>query len=172
MTRETLAWIIGAVAIGLWLALSVAVVTGEIRILHSATAGPLIESIETAEGFRGSPYMDSAGNPTVGFGTKLPLTEAEGRLLLVHRLELAESCIATHWKPWRVAGRMVRDVLAQMVYQLGCGHLIHFDHMLDALAHQDYRAAHRFGLDSIWARHFPKRASRVLAPLLTKETSR
>ena len=166
MTRESIGWVIAAFAVGLWLAMCAGIIVGEIRIVHSAQANSLVERLSQAEGFRGDPYDDTRGNPTLGYGTKLPITKAEGRLLLVHRLELAQRCIAAHWKPWRAAGGVVRDVLSQMVYQLGCGHLIEFDDMLGALARKDYAEAHRFGLQSVWARDFPTRAQRVLAPLL------
>ena len=45
-----------------------------------------VPAIMAAEGFRGQPYDDTRGNPTIGYGTKLPLTRAEGELLLRHRL--------------------------------------------------------------------------------------
>ena len=45
-----------------------------------------VPAIKEAEGFRGEPYDDTRGNPTIGYGTKLPLTEAEGELLLRYRL--------------------------------------------------------------------------------------
>ena len=46
----------------------------------------VVDSIKIDEGFRGMPYDDSRGVPTLGFGTRLPITRAEGELLLKHRL--------------------------------------------------------------------------------------
>ena len=41
----------------------------------------LLEHIKLEEGFRGEPYTDTEGYPTIGYGTKLPLTQKEADLL-------------------------------------------------------------------------------------------
>ena len=69
--------------------------------IHARAADPIdsaVPAIKEAEGFRGEPYDDTTGNPTIGYGTKLPLTEAEGELLLRYRLGPGDlRCIAHGW---------------------------------------------------------------------------
>ena len=105
---------------------------------------------------------------SIGFGTRLPITAAEARLLLVHRLEIAQRCIAAHWPPWKTASAAARGVLSEMAYQIGCEGTLEFHTMLAALARHDYPAAHAAGLRSDWARQTPQRARRVLGRLLVK----
>ena len=75
-----------------------------VRVQGEAEADPIdaaVPAIMEAEGFRGEPYDDTTGNPTIGYGTKLPLTEAEGELLLRHRLAAELKCIADGWQGGR-----------------------------------------------------------------------
>ena len=46
----------------------------------------LIENIKRNEGFEGSEYKDHLGFSTIGYGTKLPISEDEAEMLLKHRL--------------------------------------------------------------------------------------
>ena len=46
----------------------------------------LLENIKKNEGFRGEPYNDSLGKPTIGYGTLLPISESEAEIILKSRL--------------------------------------------------------------------------------------
>lgn len=141
MSRETLGWAVAAVATALWLALCVAVITGEIRVVRSTQAETLIADIKRAEGFRGQPYNDTQGNATIGYGTRLPLTKAEGELLLQHRLTEEQACIAKGWPAWKTASASVKAAVSDAGYALGCAGLLGFDNAMRALAAKDYKAA-------------------------------
>lgn len=126
-----------------------------------------LQRLAQDEGFRGDPYEDHLGKPTIGYGTLLPLTEAEAALLLNHRLQekLDELTAAAPW----VEGlpQPVQDVLANMAYQLGVGGLMKFRNFLNALQMGNYASAKPHGLDSLWARQTPNRANRLMDQLAT-----
>lgn len=125
----------------------------------------LIADIKIEEGFRGDPYKDHIGYLTIGYGTKLPLTEEEAELLLKHRLEKMQKELNRRIK--EVYGEVsipakAWDILYNMAYQLGVGGLLKFKKMLKALEKQDYETAAKEGLDSLWARQTPNRARRLM----------
>ena len=130
----------------------------------------LVARLQTEEGFRATPYRDSRGNLTVGFGTNLSigLTRAEGTLLLRSRLERNGQCLAKRWTPWRLTGPRTREVLLDMAYELGCAGVLKFTKMLAALARRDFAAAAREMMDSRYARQVPTRAGHLEAILLAK----
>ena len=118
------------------------------------------------EGFRGHPYDDHLGLPTIGYGTLLPLTEEEGALLLNHRLQEKLDEL-TQAAPW-VSGlpQHIQDVLANMSYQLGVAGLLKFQNFLAALQEGEYSDAGAHGLDSRWAKQTPQRAERLMDKLV------
>ena len=128
----------------------------------------LVESIKKHEGFRGMPYDDSLGIPTIGYGTKLPITEHEADLLLKSRvyqkkeeLERAEPFV-------KELPKEKQDVLLEMSYQLGVGGLMKFRKMWKALKKFDYKEAAKEALDSRWAKQTPKRAEELAGRLAEK----
>ena len=160
-----LGWIIGALAFAAFLAAAVALAFAEWRIVHGAKADDLVHDIEQAEGFRGEPYDDPRGFPTIGYGTKLPLTRVEAGLLLRHRLDIETKCITERWSPWKAASAAVRDALRHAGFVLGCAGLLEFKKALRALANRDYGAARAAFRRSDWYRQDPKRVERVLSGL-------
>lgn len=124
----------------------------------------LIEDIKIEEGFRGAPYKDTLGYPTIGYGTKLPLTKEEAELLLKHRLkkmqkelnrrvEEAYGKVSMPNKAW--------ELLDHMVYQMGVSGVMNFKKMLGALVNGNYQLASQEALDSMWAMQTPERAMRI-----------
>ena len=85
------------------------------------TSTPLSSTqLATDEGFRGYQYTDTRGKRTIAYGILLPLTHAEGRMLLTGRLDRNGEALASGWKPWRIAGPTVSDsALLRMSFQLG-----------------------------------------------------
>jgi lysozyme len=129
------------------------------------TRSELIESIKVNEGFEGYEYMDSLQNPTIGYGTLLPLTEVEATLLLKHRLDVMSAHIKSRWNAF---GRMSPDVqtmVLEMCYQMGVGGFMGFKKMIRALEKGDHDEAYKEGMDSKWAIQTPNRAKRVLSVL-------
>ena len=121
----------------------------------------LTDRIVAAEGFRGREYVDSLGNPTIGNGTLLPLTEAEGRVLVGIRLNGNADAFVAEWPPFEGLPIEAREALLEMAEQLGPAGVLGFHHMLAALAAEDWERAAKAALDSRWARETPARAKRV-----------
>ena len=118
----------------------------------------LTARVAAEEGFRGREYRDSRGRPTIGYGTLLPLTEAEGRALLDARLNDNADTFVAKWPPFDRMPVEVREVLLDMSFQLGPAGVLGFKDMLAALAWDDWGAAANAALASKWARETPARA--------------
>lgn len=128
-----------------------------------AQYGHLLDQIQVQEGFRGREYADSRGRPTIGFGTLLPLTRAEGRALLSERVSGNGRDFARLWAPWKLQGPVVRSALLRMAEQLGAHGVLEFHAMLAALADRDYERAAAEAESSKWAAQTPARAAEVAA---------
>lgn len=124
-----------------------------------------IRILKTQEGFRGLPYDDGAGHPTIGYGTLLPISEDEGEWLLQHRLEATETEIAARWQPYADQPEHVKQALCLMAYQLGVEGELQFKKMLACLEKGDTRCAAREAMDSQWEHQTPKRVALVAALL-------
>ena len=125
----------------------------------------IIEDIKEEEGFRGIPYNDHLGYPTVGYGTRLPLTEEEAELLLKHRLEKMQKELNRRIK--ESYGNValpdeVWEILDHMAYQMGVSGVMGFKKMLGAIIKGNYRLASQEGMDSRWANQTPNRARRLM----------
>jgi lysozyme len=118
----------------------------------------LFKRIKEHEGFMGMPYNDHLGNPTIGYGSLLPITEQEAELLLQHRL--AKMIMELHAnKPFILTlPEDKQDVLSEMAYQIGVPNLLRFVKMWEALDRRDYEKASIEMLDSKWANQTPQRA--------------
>jgi len=121
----------------------------------------LINSIKEHEGFVAETYEDSLGYPTIGYGTKLPLSKKEAELILKHRLnEKIESIIEK--KPFILTLPQDKQfVLFEMAYQLGVGGILKFKRMWKALEDRNYKEASVEMLDSRWAKQTPSRAKEL-----------
>jgi lysozyme len=124
------------------------------------TLDETIMALKDDEGFNGSPYLDHLGNPTIGYGTLLPLSRAESVLLLRHRLIQKENDLMLS-TTFRQANADARSILLNMAYQLGTKGLLKFKKMLQALDEHDYEEASVQMLDSKWATQTPERANRL-----------
>ena len=126
-----------------------------------------VRILKQQEGFRGEPYQDSRGNPTIGYGTKLPLSEDEAGQILVHRLAGTERQLAARWQPYQHQPEHVKQALVLMAYQLGVEGELQFKNMLTAIDHGDYHEAARQAMDSQWEHQTPQRVA-VVAALLER----
>jgi len=122
----------------------------------------LFDEIKEDEGFEGMPYEDSLGIPTIGIGTKLPLSEDEAELLARHRLSKKIDELLNA-KP--IINRLPlekQSVLFNMAYQLGTNGLLKFRKMWLALENGfDYETAADEMLDSKWFSQTPNRAKKL-----------
>ena len=125
-----------------------------------------LDILKQQEGFRGEPYQDGNGNWTIGYGTKLPLAENEGDLLLNKRLADTEAQLQARWKPYSDQPENVKQALSLMAYQLGVDGELQFKKMLACLERSDTRCAAREAMDSQWEHQTPRRVDAVVAILL------
>lgn len=129
----------------------------------------LVEKIKIEEGFRSEQYNDHLGFATIGYRTKIPITEKEAELLLNHRLERMKNefqdrlrCDFGKLPELSAEGW---DVLYHMAYQLGVPRLLGFKKMIGAVYAEDYETASKEMLDSLWAKQTPSRAKRLSAEM-------
>ncbi|MDR2100108.1 MAG: glycoside hydrolase family protein [Campylobacteraceae bacterium] len=136
----------------------------------------LIRMIKRHEGLRLTAYNDTNGFKTIGYGTKLPLsdfekelvknenkiTENEAEFLLKNRLECAMSELNVK-KPFiKTMSENRKRVIYNMSYQLGVGGLLGFARMWKALEKGEYKEAAYEMLKSKWAqKDSPKRAEEL-----------
>ena len=145
---------------------AIAIVLGAYTILRGEDMLPLlVERLETEEAFRANPYQDTLGHETIGYGTKLPITEAEGAWLLGTRLADTHARLMKAWAPYGGLSHARQGALLDMAYELGVEGLLEFHDMLAALERGDWAAASTAALDSLWAKEVPSRAKSIAAIL-------
>jgi len=119
------------------------------------------DDIKKFEGFNGMPYEDSLGFTTIGYGTKLPLSETEATILLKYRLSISK-CELLAYKPnITILPQDAQDIVLNMVYQIGIDGVMSFRKMWKALEEEDYNTAAKEMLDSLWAKQTPSRAEEL-----------
>jgi lysozyme len=123
----------------------------------------LIEQLKIDEGFRGQPYKCSAGKTTIGYGRNLeahPLTKQEAELLLVNDIRRAvRECEKLPY--FQKLNQNRRNVISNMVFNLGMTRFKQFKRLEKALIKQDFIEASKQMLDSKWARQVGVRAQRL-----------
>jgi lysozyme len=118
----------------------------------------IIDQLKKHEGFRGMPYKCTEGKLTVGYGTSLPLSKAEGEILLRMRLDAFYKELYTKL-PWVEGLSQTRqNVLINMTYNLGIYGLLKFKKMLSALKKEEYGKAADEMLLSRWSSQVGHRA--------------
>lgn len=126
--------------------------------------------IKEHEGFVPRVYKDSLGKRTIGYGHLCVEPEqwdddkeyTKEELELVFNkdfdeaLKNAESLIGD-----RPVNFIAKQVLIEMVFQLGIGGVGKFKKMWSALDNEDYGEASFQMMDSLWAKQTPKRAEKL-----------
>ncbi|MDR0666856.1 MAG: glycoside hydrolase family protein [Campylobacteraceae bacterium] len=136
----------------------------------------LIKMIKRHEGLRLNSYICPNGYPTIGYGTKLPLsdfektnvknenkiTEQEAEFLLKNRLQRAIADINDK-KPFiKNFSKNRKRVIYDMAYQLGVNGLLNFKRMWAALEKSEFKDAAYEMINSKWAKtDSPKRAEEL-----------
>ena len=123
----------------------------------------LIDSVKDGEGLRLKPYHCTAGKLTIGFGRNLDdvgITEEEAEYLLMHDLEKAEKD-AEKFPVYGKLNQSRKEVIVEMVFNLGYSRLSKFKKMFEALEKGDYSSAADQMLDSAWHTQVGKRAERL-----------
>jgi lysozyme len=112
------------------------------------------------EGVRLFPYKDSVGKLTIGIGRNLDdvgISAQEAQMMLendVHKVRQAARQF--HWYHWLDQDR--KDVIANMIFNLGIAGFKDFEKMIAALERQDYALAAAEMLNSTWKTQVGQRA--------------
>jgi len=132
----------------------------------------LFELVKANEGYCASPYLDTAGLTTIGYGwciDRRPTTRDEAALILATQLNdtielLIEYC------PWFETLDPVRQaVLVDMAFNLGLKGLLSFRRTLISIRDGRYADAARQMLESKWASQVKTRSQRLSRMMLTGE---
>ena len=138
----------------------------------------LLDRLRRHEGCSLVPYLDTTGNMTVGWGHKMEsvspsilengITQDEADHLLEVDIEIAKNGVSR--LPAMVLNNcntIRREVLVEMIFQLGLGGVLKFKRMLRAIQNNDFERAASEQIDSLWGRQTPNRAHE-LAGLMRK----
>ena len=120
----------------------------------------LIDDIKQEEGFKGIVYKCTEGFDTIGYGTRLPLSEKEAEMILEYRLNILKGNLSGSLSMLDI-DKKAWDILYNMVYQMGVKGVLNFKNMIKALEAKDYKRAGDEMLDSKWAKQTPARANRL-----------
>ena len=118
------------------------------------------------EGFRATPYRDSRGFLTIGYGTNLDagITRAQAEALMRCQLDANEPALLAF--PWFAGLDPVRrGVVENMAYNMGVAGVLTFTDMISAIEAKDWPEAARQMLASDWAVQVGDRA-KVLATIM------
>ena len=139
----------------------------------------LKEQIKEHEGFVPRTYKDSLGKRTIGFGhlcvepeqwddDKEYTREELERVFdndFEEALKNAESLIGE-----RSINFIAKQVIIEMVFQLGIGGVGKFKKMWSALDNEDYGEASFQMMDSLWAKQTPNRAEKLSQKMRSART--
>jgi lysozyme len=126
----------------------------------------LRDLVKRHEGFRGQPYLDTAGHTTIGYGRNLdanPITPEEAEVLLENDLNRAWDACVGHVPRFSELDAVRQAVLVSMAFNLGISGLMQFRRMLLAVQRGRFDRAAAEMLDSQWARQVHARATELAA---------
>ena len=130
----------------------------------------LKKEIQEHEGFVPRVYKDSLGKRTIGYGHLCVEPEqwddnkeyTKEELENVFNKDFDEALKnAEHLIGERPINHIAKEVIIEMVFQLGIGGVGKFKNMWKALDNEDYGEASFQMLDSLWAKQTPARAGKL-----------
>ena len=130
----------------------------------------LLKSVKEHEGYRNKVYLDSLGKRTVGVGHLCVEDfweddkEYEEKFLLTileHDLKSAIKSAEELCSDCPVLDDQAKEIIVEMVFQLGKTGVSKFRNMWKALKVPDYPTAAKEMLDSRWAKQTPNRAKEM-----------
>lgn len=134
--------------------------------------GDVLVVYDDATGLPIKPGSRVIGNPTIASGVLLcapgGITEAESQYLTANRLARARQ-LAAKLMVFTKLDPVRQGVLVEMVFQMGLAGVAQFHNMLAALDRGDFKAAARYGLESLWHKQTPARAEKLMRILETGE---
>lgn len=131
----------------------------------------LIEQLKRHEGFRGSPYKDSVGKITVGYGHNLddvPISKAVAEAMMIEDLQREESRLHALVPVFETIPEGPRkDALINMAFNLGAYGLSKFRRMWASIGSGDWGKAADEAMQSKWATQVGRRAVEITEQLRT-----
>ena len=131
----------------------------------------LLQSVKQHEGYRNKVYLDSLGKRTVGVGhlcvedhweDNKEYSEEMLMNILKDDLKNAIQGAERLLKDCHILDSLAREIIIEMVFQLGETGVSKFKNMLKALKEgPDYKTAAIEMLDSRWAKQTPNRAKKM-----------
>lgn len=131
-----------------------------------------LEQLQIDEGFSKYPYQDSRGVWTIGFGRNLDdvgISKTEALVLLANDVQIAKDEVAKVLRTLNIPEPHLyrKEVLYNMMFNLGWNRFLNFVKMLKALRQQNYEDAAKEMLDSLWAKQVGARAIRLAEQMRT-----
>lgn len=123
----------------------------------------LKQRIKLHEGKRNTPYLDSRGVLTVGYGRNLrdvPFSDRTIEVMFENDFKRAKEA-AESFFVYPALSDARRGVLIEMIFQMGASKVAEFSNFLDAVEEEDWQRAHDEMLDSKWAKQTPERAKKL-----------
>lgn len=132
----------------------------------------ILDQLKRDEGLRLTPYKDSVGKVTIGYGRNLDdagISQYEADLLLQHDITNASQDLrgALPWTEGLDEAR--RGVLLNMAFNMGIHRLLGFKITLAMVQSGDYDKAADEMLDSKWAEQVGARAHRLAVQMRSGE---
>lgn len=130
----------------------------------------LVESIKLHEGWRNKAYQDSEGIWTIGYGRnlqELTINKSEGEAWLCADIAEAKALALRFPEYDSLDTHARKDVLVEMVFNMGPRRVAGFRNMLRAMRERDWDEAAMEMLDSKWADQVGKRAQRLSEQMRT-----
>lgn len=124
----------------------------------------LLDQLKRDEGLRLTPYKDSVGKLTIGYGRNLDdvgISTEEANVLLLNDIERATNDLSKHL-PWIASMDPARQgVLLNMAFNMGIAGLLGFRKFLAYVQDMSYTDASEEMLKSKWAEQVGARAHRL-----------
>lgn len=121
---------------------------------------PLIEQIKKHEGFSALPYLCPAGKVTIGYGWNLEhgIEEPMAERILTAQVSKIQWELIQEFEWYRSLSNVRRDVITNMVFNLGMTGFKGFKRMIKAIEEGNNEAVVDEMLDSKWAHQVGSRA--------------
>ena len=136
----------------------------------------LKEKIKIHEGFRNYVYLDSLGKATIGWG-HLCRDDENWDIKKSYDIEELKECFNKDFEIALTGAELLigsikikkkaKEVIIEMVFQLGKTGVSKFKNMWKALKKKDYKKASFEMLDSKWAKQTPNRANELAKIMLS-----
>ena len=134
----------------------------------------LVDDLKRDEGLRLTPYRDTGGKLTIGYGHTgrdvtpgLVWTQGAADDALIEDIAIAQSELDEALRWWRTLDDARQDVLVEMCFNLGIGKLLEFKRTLAAIRAGQWARASAGMLLSAWAEEVGGRAARLAAIMRT-----